>query len=158
MPDPTHPDLVFYSNLNIGDDLVRLIFAEDEKPAWALWPLEMATFESARSLIMCVDGYAAVQRLIHKKTGQDVDALHAATSIAHSMHDTYFETGSWVGSAAELWITAFIMVRAERFTVSGMSFQRPDGSWGTVGKNNPDPTAGNALIRSLRLALLSMQS
>lgn len=153
--DQINQNLASCPDFNSMDPLVKIIFGEGDSPNWQSWPMELATFENARPLIMCLDGYAAAQHLEQQRTGQVVESFQAAANIAHRLGETYAETGRWIGSALELWITGFFQIRTERFTCSFLPIQKPDGSWDTVGADNPDTTAEDALTRTLRQMLIA---
>ncbi|NJR20619.1 MAG: hypothetical protein HC777_03680 [Hyphomonadaceae bacterium] len=90
--------------------LIKAIFDTAGRPIWSNWPLELATFDDSRSLLMCMDGYEAAQFVLQRKLKRppkNMDGLEAAAHVATSMTEIYRTTGAWSGSAIELWVCAF---------------------------------------------------
>lgn len=142
----------------LKDPLVKAIFDAEGKPDWSKWPPELVSFEDAHALILCLDGYEAAQVMLHDKWMRPIhimDDLGAAAHIARRVAEAYRATGTWAGSAIELWVTAFFEARSQHFTVPAMSFQRSDGTWDTVVAPGTDPIVFDPLVVALRTALIA---
>ena len=97
---------------------------------WEEIPADLS-YDASVVFAHMLNGYEMAERL----------GLGHASQVAHAASDRYRETGTWPGSAVELWITLFFQHRADRFTVM-------------LAAPEPQPHL-NALCKALRRALVT---
>lgn len=97
---------------------------------WEEIPADLS-YDASVVFAHMLNGYEMAERL----------GLGHASQVAHAATDRYRETGTWSGSAVELWITLFFQHRADRFTVM-------------LATPEPQPRL-DALCQALRQALVT---